>query len=157
MGFANNLSNIAGKTRKPYYFMLFLFFLLFLIIYSERLFKIDNDIYHLVTTGIILIILIMIIISTILSKAEIGGQSIQNFNRLFNDSTCRNIIALFSFLFFVIYLYEIANYDNNFPHEPTDNLLFGHNNFISNRTAGIMYIISFALFTGYTISVNSKN
>jgi hypothetical protein len=160
-GIINDISNLIGKTKRPHYFILILFLIFFILIYTERLIstKISTDpsIFHIAVGNIILFIFICITTITIASQLELGGHFMSNISKIFNASTSKNIIALFSFLFFVIFVYEVAEFDNNNPHAMTDNFLLGHNNIISNRTAGIVLIIFFGLFVGYTIGINSTD
>ena len=151
------ISMIKKVKTKPYYLILFMFFIIFFLIYSARIFNFESEIAHL-TTGCILAFLIMIMVTiTILVNLGVKNSALQYADNVTNTPACKNVIVLFSFLFFVIYLYEIAEFDNNKPHTLIDTILFGHNNIISNRSVGIVYIIIFGLFTGYTLSLNIED
>lgn len=168
-GVINSLSNLVNKTKQPHYFTLMMFAIIFLVIYSGRIFGFNNkdsnisslssseSKFHLITGSIIMVILVGIIIITIANPLNAGGKIIKNFDSILNSTSSKNIITLFSLIFFVIFVYEVAEFDNNNPHGITDKLLMGNNNFLSNRSAGILLIIVFSLFTGYTISVTSSN
>jgi len=139
----------------PYYFTLFLFLLIFLLIYAERIFGFQEDIYHYAMSGLLIAVSLFIIVLTITYNFGVKNKTINTLDSMINSSSSKNVIALFIFLFFVIYIYEIALYDNNYPYRPLDIITFGNNEYVSNRSMGIMLIIFMGLLTGYTISINS--
>ena len=53
-------------------------------------------------------------------------------------------------------VYELTEYDNNKPHYFLDKIMFGHNNYISNRTGGILIIFTFTLLVAYTVMTTTK-
>lgn len=151
------VSLIKNVKTKPYYLILFMFLLIFFLIYSARIFDYESEIAHL-ATGCVLAFLIMIMVTiTIFVNLGFENDALKYADNIINTPACKNVIVLFSFLFFVIYLYEIADFDNNKPHALIDKISFGNNNLISNRSVGILYIIIFGLFTGYTLSLNIKD
>jgi len=70
---------------------------------------------------------------------------------MFNSPGSRNFIAVVALLLFVMFIYEVPEYGTSDPYHSLDVVLMGHNGILSNRTAGIILIFVFGIFTAYTI------
>jgi hypothetical protein len=163
LGFSTNSNVEVGNT----YWRLVLAFpicvcllrSIFLILFSQRMLGIETSYYSIPITLFFILMLTVIITSTILDvlKIEDSAGHIDRFNNIFNSPGSRNFLAIISFLLFVIFVYEVPEYNNSQPHHLIDKIFFGHNNFISNRLVGILLVVIFGLFTGYTVYVTTRD
>lgn len=160
-GIIGSIANIESTSAitKPHYTLFILVILIFLILFSQRMLGLDTGYYHIPVTLFFLLMISIIITSTILQTLKIDDSTghIKTFNNIFNSPSSRNFLAIITFLFFVMFVYEIPEYDNSQPHPLVDKILFGHNNFLANRTVGVFLIIIFGLFTGYTVYVTTRD
>ncbi len=159
-GTVYNILNMTSKfaTNKPHYFLIGIVLAMILIIYSRRLFQIKWKYYPMLVTSFALILMSVIILSTFLQVLQIKDPYgyIDSFNSVFNSPGGRNFFAIILLLLFVIYLYELPQYDNNNPNVVLDKIMRGKNNYISNRTVGIVLIFLFGIFTAYTVMLTTN-
>ena len=118
------------------------------------MFNTDPD-YTLLSVSICLVVIIAIIIAStftdVLKEGHRKRASADTFAYLFNSPGAKNFIGIMALVLFVIFVYEVPEYDNNKPHDITDKITFGNNGLVSNRSAGVLLVFVFALFGGYTI------
>lgn len=153
------LTNFASEqaTSKPQYVLILITIVIITLIYSQRLFNINNPHYNTLISCFLMAIMSIIILSTFLNVLKItDSQHVNNFNEIFNSPGSRNYFAVFVLLLFIMFVYELPVYDNNNPHVLIDKLTFGHNKFISNKLLGLLLIISFCITTGYVIHSTTR-
>lgn len=163
-GIINDIANIFSKeaASKPYYTLFLIVIIIFITIYSQRILNIKSNYYSLFSTIIILSVISLIIASTFLHmlniklKHEKYNSYVENFNHIFNSAGSRNFLLIFSFLLFVMFVYESPEFDNENPHFMTDKFMFGYNGILSNRTYGLLLLIFFGLATAYTVYVTTN-
>ncbi len=158
-GVINNLDTIEKSSYLRNKYVLIIFCLImFFILFSKRIFNIQDPNFIIYVTAIVIGLFIVIILSTFL---DVAGYSSYNylgkFNKLFNSPASRNFLAIITLVFFVIFVYEAPNYGNNNQHHLIDVLTFHNNKYISNRTAGMLLIMSFTILTAYTIYLTTKD
>jgi len=159
-GIINALDNItkSHKKPKPYIILIMLVIAIFVLIYSQRILGIHSGYYNLVIIVIILIIISLIMASTIVHNFQLThNEYLEYLSHMFNSTSSRNFLIIFSFLLFVMFIYESAEYENNHRHALTDKIFFGHNTFLSNRLYGLLLIIIFGIYTGYTIYMTTDD
>jgi hypothetical protein len=160
-GVVNNIANLQSNTAitKPYYTLFILVVMMFCILFSQRMLGIDSSYYSIPITLCFIIIFGIIITSTLLHVLKIKDENnyIENFNDTFNSPGSRNFLAIIAFVFFIMFVYEIPDYDNNRPHGLIDKITFGYNNLISNRFVGIILIIIISIFNGYAIYLTTRD
>lgn len=160
-GIIGNIANMksSAAVTQPHYTLFLIVIFIFFILFSQRMFGIESSYYNIPVTLFFILMLAVIIASTLLQvlKIEDSDGHIKRFNNIFNSPGSRNFLAIISFLLFVIFVYEIPEYDNSQPHHITDKIFMGHNNFLSNRMVGALLIIIFGLFTGYSIYVTTRD
>jgi hypothetical protein len=154
-GLANNLSNLQNSVAENQYIVIILVFLvIFFLIYLRRMFNTDPD-YTLLSVSICLVVILAIIIAStftdVLKEGHKQRPSTDTFAYLFNSPGAKNFIGIMALVLFVIFVYEVPEYDNNKPHDITDKITFGNNGLLSNRSVGVILVFIFALFGGYTI------
>lgn len=145
--FVNNIVNLTKTkiTNKPHLTLILIILMFFTLIFLNRLFGVNM----LGTTILILGLFTLIISSTILrTKSEL--------NELFNSISSRNFMAIFLLVFFIIYVYEDPFYDSSKPNQLFDKLTNNHNKYISNRTVGLISLISFSIITAYTVYLTTR-
>jgi len=159
-GAINALDNITSeKVRpKPYLILILLVFAIFLVLYSQRILNITNGYYNLFVTSIILFLISVVLISTIIHNFKFTrNEYLEYLSDTFNSTPSRNFLILFSFLLFIMFVYETEQYNNNEPYTLLDTITFGHNNYVSNRFYGLMLIIIFGTYTAYSIYVTTND
>lgn len=158
-GAINALENITEHAKpKPYLILIFLVIAVFFAIYSQRLFNIHSGYYNLFIIIIILGLISIVLTSTVVHNFKLNrNEFLEYFSNIFNSTSSRNFLILFSFLLFVMFIYETAEYNNNHAHHLIDKVFFGHNNYISNRTYGLLLIIIFGIYTGYSIYITTND
>ena len=160
-GVVNSVLNATSKFAKnqSQYILIAIVLAMILIIYSKRLFQIKWEYFSIVVTSVMLLLMSLIIISTFLHVLQISDSYgyIDSFNHVFNSPSSVNFFAIIMLLLFVIYLYELPQYDNNNRHAILDTVTLGHNSYISNRTMGIGLIFGFAIFTAYTVMLTTRS
>lgn len=159
-GIINALDNItkSHKKPKPYVILIILVIAIFALIYSQRIMGIHSGYYNLFVIMIILVIISLIIASTVVHNFKLTrNEYLEYLSHMFNSTASRNFLIVFSFLLFVMFIYEAAEYENNHRHALTDKILFSHNTFLSNRLYGLLLIIIFGIYTGYTIYMTTDD
>lgn len=142
---------------EPSYALILIFCLLVFAIFSQRAFDIKSQYYILIATLLILLVMLFIIASLFASQPQLLDNNIfVAINNMFDSSSSRNFLSVVSLIMFVMLVYELAEYDNNDPHLFLDKILLGKNNYISNRTSGIMLVLGFSLFVSYTIMKTTR-
>ena len=155
----NNIRNILSKqaTSKPFVVLFIMVILVFVLLYSQRMLGIENSYYNTAITILLLTLATIVITSTFLYILKIGdNQFFDIFNNIFNSTGSRNFLALFSFLLFVMFVYEVSDFDNENPHGPTDTILFGYNGILSNRLYGLLYIFAISMLTAFSIYLTTR-
>lgn len=159
-GIVDSVLNITSKfaTNKPQYILISIVLAMIFIIFSKRLFQIEWKYFPIIITTGILFLMSIIIISTVLHTLQISDSYgyIDSFYNVFSSPSGRNFFAIIMLLFFVIYLYELPQYDNNDPHKVLNTIMLGNNTFISNRTMGILLIFGFGIFIAYTVMLTTR-
>jgi len=158
-GAINALDNItASKAKpKPYVILIFLVLLIFILIYSQRLLNIESEYYNLFIVMSILILTSFVLASTIVHNFKIThNDGLEYLSNIFNSTPSRNFMILFSFLLFVMFIYESSEYENNDRYVLLDKMLGGNNHYISNRSYGLLLIVIFGIYTGYSIYVTTN-
>mgnify|MGYP001468137537 CR=1 FL=1 len=159
-GIINALDNItkSHKKPKPYIILIILVISIFVLIYSQRLLGIHSGYYNLFIIMTILIIISLIIASTVVHNFKFThNEYLEYLSHMFNSTASRNFLIVFSFLLFVMFIYESAEYEDDHRHALTDKLFFGHNTILSNRLYGLLLIIIFGVYTGYTIYMTTDD
>lgn len=158
-GAINALENIVEHAKpKPYFILILLVIAIFFAIYSQRIFGIKSGYYNLFIVIVVMGLMSIVIASTIIHNFDLGRNAfLEYLNDTFNSPSSRNFLIIFSFLLFVMFIYETAQYDNNDPQNLTDKLLLGHNEYISNRFWGLMLIIIFGIYTAYSIYITTSD
>jgi len=157
-GTVDGALNITSKfaAKQSHYILIAIVLAMIFVVYTKRLFKIEWKYFPIVITVIVLLLMSLIILSTICHFMKISNPYVDNFNSVFNSSGSRNFFAVILLLFFVIYIYELPQFDNNAQQHILDQVTCGNNNFISNRTMGIILIFGFGIFTAYTIMLTTR-
>jgi hypothetical protein len=151
------MSSESTALKMQNYILMFIFFALIFLMFSQRIFNIQSQYYILIVTLIITLLMSFIICSIISVDTKLVNNTYLNFiNSIFDNPSSRNFLSIVSLILFVILVYELTEYDNNKPHYFLDKLMFGHNNYISNRTGGIMTIFVFTLLISYTVMTTTK-
>lgn len=146
----------AARTE-PNYILIIIFCLLVCAIFSERVFGIKSQYYIIFPTILILMVMAFITLSIFSSDPKlIDNHFFGTINNIFDNPSSRNFLSVVALILFVIFVYEIAEYDNNNPHHIIDKIMFGKNNYISNRTGGLVMILMFSLLTSYTIMKTTR-
>jgi hypothetical protein len=144
-------------TTKPSYILIVIFCLLIFGIFSQRIFNIESPYYILIATMIVLFVMIFIILSIFASAPKLSDNNLlESLNDVFDNPSSRNFLSVIALILFVMLVYELEYYDNDRPHGYTNLILFGHNNYISNRSWGLMLILIFSLITSYTVMLTTK-
>lgn len=161
IGMINNITQLMSKEAitKPYYTLIAIIILMFIMIFTQRIFNMNKYNYSIITTCVMILIVSLFIISTILNTLHINDTNyhIERYNNIFNSSGSRNFLVVISLIFSIIFIYETPQYGNNLPHKIVDDVTFGNNKYISNRMVGIWLIVFFGLVTGYTVFVTTRD
>lgn len=158
-GIINALENdISENThQKSFIWLIVIVIVVFVLIYSQRFLEITSGYYNFFVVISILIITSIVLLSTLAHNLEFNNhQSLEYLSYTFNSVSSRNFLLVFSYLLFVMYIYESLEYDNNEPYWIIDKISFGHNNYISNRTYGLLLILIFGLYISYTIYITTE-
>lgn len=159
-GTVYNILNITSKfaINRPQYILIGIILAIIFIIYCRRLFQIKQKYFPIGMVSLALVLISVVILSTFLHVLHVKDSYgyIESFSFVFNSSGGVNFFAIILLLFFIIYIYEFPKYDNNNPNGLLDKIMLGHNNYISNRTSGIMMIFVFGIFTAYTVMLTTN-
>ena len=151
------LSSASHPLNIQNYILILVFIVLVFIMFSQRIFNIQSQHYILVASLITTITMAFIICSIISTDTKIANnQYLQFINSIFDNPGSRNFLSIVSLILFVIFVYELVEYDNNDPQYIIDKITFGNNKYISNRTMGILLILIFSLFVSYTVMTTTK-
>lgn len=154
---ASLMSSVSHPLRIQNYIMFLVFIVLVFIIFSQRLFGIQTPYYLLVAAIIITITMSFVICSIISTDTKIAdNQYLQFINSVFDNPGSRNFLAIVSLILFVIFVYELTDYDNNSRQAIIDTITFGNNRYISNRTFGLLLIVFFSVFVAYSVMTTTK-
>lgn len=152
------ISSESTSLKLQNYILILIFILLVFMIFSQRIFNINSQYYILIATLVITLTMSFIIFSILSTDTKLVNNTFLKFiNSIFDNPSSRNFLSIVSLILFVILVYELTDYDNNKPHYLLDKIMFGHNNYISNRTGGIMIIFVFSLLIAYTVMTTTKN
>jgi predicted neutral ceramidase superfamily lipid hydrolase len=133
-------SNVA--TTKPNYILVLIFCLLIFGIFSQRIFNITSPYYILLATLIVLGVMLFIILSIFASNPQLTDNFyLVSINSVFDNPSSRNFLSVVALILFVMLVYEMEYYDNDKPNMILNKLMGGHNNYISNRSWGLMLIL----------------
>lgn len=156
MGLGTAISNFASEQAKskPQIALIFITVATIFILFSERLFNVSstNRTYLIVMVCLITLIMSVVTASTFMHILNLTNNSrVNSFSNVFNSPGSKNYFAVFLLLLYVMRIYELPIYDNNYPHSVTDKILFGHNTILSNRTLGVLVMFGFCISTAYMI------
>lgn len=144
-------------TTQPSYILILIFCLLIFGIFSQRIFNIQSPYYILIATIIVLGVMLFVILSVFASAPMLSDNNILiSLNSVFDNPSSRNFLSVISLILFVMLVYELEYYDNDRPQGFLNKVLFGHNNYISNRSWGLMLILIVSLITSYTVMLTTK-
>ncbi len=155
----SNIRNILSKqaTSKPFVILFIIVIFVFVLMYSQRMLGIENSYYNTFTTVLLLTVATIVLTSTFLYVLNIGDNKFFDiFNNTFNSGGSKNFLAIFSFLLFIMFVYEVSDFDNENPHPTADTILFGYNGILSNRLYGLLYIFGVATLTAFSIYVTTR-
>jgi len=151
------LSSESTALKLQNYILMLLFIVLIFVMFSQRIFNIQSQYYIIVSTLIITFLMSFIICSIISVDTKLVNNTFLKFvSSIFDNPSSRNFLSIVSLILFVMLVYELTEYDNNKPHYFLDKIMFGHNNYISNRTGGILIIFTFTLLVAYTVMTTTK-
>ncbi len=151
------MSSESTALKIQNYVLMLIFFVLVFVMFSQRILGIQSEYYMIIATLIITLIMSFIICSIIsIDTKLVNNTFLQFINSIFDNPSSRNFLSIVSLILFVILIYELTENDNNKPHYFMDKLMFGHNNYISNRLGGIMIIFTYTLVVSYTIMTTTK-
>jgi hypothetical protein len=141
----------AARTE-PSYILIMIFCALMFAIFSQRLFGIKSQYYILLATGLILFLMIFVMTSIFASDPKlIDNYFFDSINDIFDNAGSRNFLSVVTLILFIMLVYELVEYDNNDPQYFLDKITFGKNNYISNRTSGLIVMLGFSAIVSYTI------
>lgn len=158
-GVINALENTTTERthQKSFYWLIIIVLIVFVLIYSQRFLGITSGYYNFFVVISILIITTLVLMSTLAHNLELTNhKNLEYLSYTFNSVSSRNFLLVFSYLLFVMYIYESLEYDNSESHHIVNTLAFGHNNYISNRTYGLLLILVFGLYVAYTIYITTE-
>lgn len=153
------LKSLWSKTAKtePSYVLILIFWLLIFFVFSQRIFNVKSQYYILLATILILLLMIFMTGSIFSSDPKLlDNNFLSSINNIFDNPSSRNFISVISLILYIMLIYELANYDNNDPQQVLDKMMFGKNNYISNRTSGLLVIFGFGTFVAYTIMKTTR-
>jgi hypothetical protein len=154
-GSIGNLDTLYfSKIRKTRYIMLFIAMILFTLIFSQRIFNIQSDEYIIYVTSLILMVFATIIASGYFTNNT--NSYLSTYNNIFNSPKSRNYLSVIALVLFIIFIYEIPEYDNNEPNYFVNLFTFNNNKYISNRFMGMSLIIIFTIYAAHTIYLTTK-
>lgn len=160
-GSVGSIINVTSKfaTTQPHYFLIAVVIIILIIIYSQRMFNITWPQYSVIVTTFVLALMSIIILATFLHVLKIHDSAgyVESFSNIFNSVGGRNFIAILSLVLFILFICESPEYGNNNPYATLDKITFGNNNWISNRTVGIITIFSFTIMTAYTVMTTTRS
>jgi len=155
MGISIGLSSLQNSvTKRSDFIIILMFIVMFLLIYLKRMIGSDSDFILLAVTVCFVVIMAVVIGSTftqVLKEGHRAHPRADTFAYIFNSPASKNFIAIMALILFIIFVYEIPEYENSKPHNVVDAMLFGNNSLISNRTMGVILLVMFSLFSGYVI------
>lgn len=159
-GIVNSIVNAtsAFAITKPHYFLIVIAIIILIILYSKRALNITADQYTIFVTAFIIMLMSIIILATFLHALQIHDSKgyVESFNNIFNSAGGRNFLAIMSLVLFILFICEAPEYGNNHPYPMLDTITFGNNNYISNRTVGILTIWAFTILTAYTVMTTTN-
>jgi len=159
-GGINSIVNATSEfaITQPHYFLIAMVLIIFIILYSQRVLDIKAKQYLIFVTIFIIMLMSVIILATFLHVLQIHDSNgyIESFSNIFNSAGGRNFLAILSLVLFVIFICEAPEYGNNNPYKTLDKITFGNNNYISNRTVGILTIIFFTILTAYAVMTTTN-
>lgn len=143
-GIITNLTNLTSHNaiNHPQYTLIALILTFVLLILADRLFGLN--VYIVVS---ILLLIFSVIIASTLTNAD------KPFNALFNSSSSKNFMSVFLLVFFIIFVYENPDYDNDNPHPLYVKIGMP---FITTKMVAMSLILSFSLVTAYTIYLTTR-
>jgi len=159
MSLVTSLSNYAGEQAqsKPQRILILIMLVVIFVLYSQRLFGIENTYYTTFVACFMVAVISIVILSTFLSVlAMTDNQHVKNFNNIFNSPGSKNFFAVIVLLLFVMFVYELPMYDSRQPHSILDRIMFGYNRYFSNKTIGLVLIFGFAITTAYFIHSTTR-
>ena len=141
----------------PSFFLIMIFCILILSVFSQRIFNVKSQYFTIIQTTIILLLMLLVIMSLFVKDTKLmDNQFMMSIDSSFNNPSSRNFISVITLILFIILIYELTEYDNNNPNPLIDKLMFGYNNYISNRFVGISLIIGFGIIIGYTVATMTR-
>lgn len=157
-----NILNVISKyaKTKPQYFLILFTICLTLVIFLKKIIMIDKKKYFMIALPVIIALGSLMILSTFFYALGIQDNMgyISSLNSVFNSQGSRNFIAIILLILFIIFVYEFPIYGDDQPHllfkKITDQL--GLDPIITNKTAGIIIILFFGLFTAYGIMITTN-
>lgn len=147
----------SGSLNIQDYILILIFLALIFTIFSQRIFYVESPYYIICATLVIIFIMSFVIFSILAVDTKLENNGFFIFSdSIFNNPSSRNFLSIMSLILFIMLVYELVEYDNNNPHYMLDRLMFGHNNYISNRFGGVALIFVFSLFIAYTVMTTTK-
>lgn len=159
MGLGVALSNFASDQAisKPQNILLLIVMLIFIMLYSQRLFDIRYKYYNVIVACMLIVVISIVILSTFVNILKIGkNREMMILNHVFNSPGSDNFFSVLLLVLYIIYIYELPYYDTDNPSAIVNKLTLGHNKYISNRLVGILFIFGFSISTGYMIYATTR-
>lgn len=141
------------KVEEPHYILVLFYLFLFFIIFFNRIFGIQSRKSLLVLTMLVIFMMCLILVAIVirtLRKDKADARSIF-FSDIFDSAPSRNFFTVISFMFYIIFSYEMLDFSDHNPNPIVDTVTLGHNQYISNKLFRILFVIFLGLFFGYTI------
>ncbi|ARF10311.1 hypothetical protein Hokovirus_1_190 [Hokovirus HKV1] len=155
---SNSLGNIINtKKIKPYYILIIIFMVIIIIIFSGRIFNIKNKYYYIFELFVLLLISSIIILSIIIKNIDYGTNIyLDAFSDTFNTRGSRNFFAIVSLILFIMYIYEVPLYNNNDRSSIFNAITLNNNNYVSNKSVGLFWIIIFTLYISVSVYLSTS-
>lgn len=154
-GIIQNLLNLNSKVSvtEPHYGLYLLYSLVFFMLFSKRIFGINDGRFDVILTLFILFMVSFVFIATVvvvLEKENIS-TNVKRFSSVFNSPESRNFFAIIVLILYIIFIYEIEENNNNQSYYLIDTITMGNNKYISNKMVGIVTIFVIGFIYAFTV------
>lgn len=154
-GIIQNLLNLKSKASitEPHHGLHLFYGLIFLILFSKRMFGVEDERFNIILTLFILFMMSFVLMATVIIvlEKENTSENVKRFSSVFNSPESRNFFAIIVLIFYIIFIYEIEENNNNQSHDLIDTITKGKNKYISNKTVSILTIFIIGFLYAFTI------
>jgi len=137
--------------KYAYVIIIAMFAFIMFLVFSERIFTIQNPSYNLYSNLVIVAIFSVLILSTLFNAYAVNTDNVQigTITHIFNSLASKNMIMFYGCVLYVLYISNTELYDNNYSHSIFSKIGLGK--YISNRTYGVIMLLATVFITAKAI------